>query len=42
MFIYSVKEIAKLLSVNEETVRRWIGKGFLKAEYIEKEGEYRK
>lgn len=31
MKIYNVKEISELLSVNEETVRRWIRSGELKA-----------
>lgn len=28
---YTVTEIAKMLNVNEETVRRWIRSGYLKA-----------
>ena len=31
MKMYNVKEISELLSVNEETVRRWIRSGELKA-----------
>jgi excisionase family DNA binding protein len=32
MSIYNTKEIAELLNINEETVRRWIRSGKLKAE----------
>lgn len=32
MELYTVREIAKMLSVNEETVRRWIREGKLDAE----------
>ena len=28
---YTVKEVAKLLQVHEESVRRWINKGLIKA-----------
>jgi len=31
---YTVKEIASLLSVNEETVRRWVRSGELSARQI--------
>lgn len=36
MSTYNVQEISKLLHVNEETVRRWIRKGDLKAEQSSK------
>lgn len=36
MKYYSVKEIANLISVNEETVRRWIREGKLKSTIISK------
>ena len=36
MSIYNTKEIADLLDVNEETVRRWIRYGLLKAERLSK------
>ena len=32
MSMYNTKEIADLLDINEETVRRWIRSGELKAE----------
>ena len=36
MNYYTVKDIAELLSVNEETVRRWIREGKLVAEGLKK------
>lgn len=36
MRCYSVKEIANLVSVNEETVRRWIRDGELKSTILSK------
>lgn len=32
MSMYNTKEIADLLDINEETVRRWVRSGLLKAE----------
>lgn len=31
MKMYSTKEVAKILDVNEETIRRWVREGLLKA-----------